>query len=151
MAESKTLAELVQDLPAELYNNVLEYTLTIDEDEVVIDKNWKPHARLQINRATRAHVAKKFYQDTEFTDWDEVGSLLPLFFGTLSEEHASMITKIRLGDCVLFEQGTGRGDYLIELFTQLGRESDARRELWELEAQLGCSKLRAPLERVGHA
>ena len=32
MTQSKTLAELVQDLPAELYNNILDYTLAIDED-----------------------------------------------------------------------------------------------------------------------
>lgn len=33
-----TLTELVQDLPAELYNNILEFTLTTDDEEVTIDE-----------------------------------------------------------------------------------------------------------------
>lgn len=33
-----TLAELVQDLPAELYNIILEYTLTTDDEKVTIDE-----------------------------------------------------------------------------------------------------------------
>lgn len=33
-----TLAEAVQGLPAELYNNILDFVLTYDEDVVTIDQ-----------------------------------------------------------------------------------------------------------------
>ena len=118
MAQNKTLAEFVQGLPAKLYNKILEYTLTIDEDEVVIDENWKPPVQLQINRATRAEVAEKFYRDTEFVDRDRFGNILPLFFERLSQEHASKITKARTGVFPVFEKGTPRGDCVIKILTK---------------------------------
>lgn len=105
-----TLAELVQDLPAELYNNILEYTLTTDEDEVTIDKSeyfgisrnvkvanrladYQPPKQLQINRATRTAVMKMYYSSTRFL-WPQavrlvwhqswLDSLTPFALGTIS-------------------------------------------------------------------
>lgn len=133
MAQSKTLAELVQDLPAELYNNILDYTLAIDEDTAVITKDWKPPVQLQIDRATRAEVTEKFYRDTVFTYRDSgFNNHIPsLFFGVLCEKHASMITKFRVPGYPMYEKGTPRGDYFIGIQLEPGRYPDVRRQIWK--------------------
>lgn len=38
-----TLAQAVQGLPAELYNNILDFVLTHDEDVVTIDQRGFPY------------------------------------------------------------------------------------------------------------
>lgn len=60
------LAQRVQDLPAELYDMVLEYTFTADEERVAISPYYKPLARLHVSRATRDLFAKNYYVRTRF-------------------------------------------------------------------------------------
>ena len=60
------LAQRMQDLPVELYDMVLEYSFTADEERVGVSWSYKPPARLQVSRATRELFAKKYYSRTRF-------------------------------------------------------------------------------------
>lgn len=80
-----TLAEAVQGLPAELYNNILDFVLTPNDNVVTIEKgeylqvfsivdtllltcqvDYKPPAQMRISHATRTYFATNYYTKTVF-------------------------------------------------------------------------------------
>lgn len=136
MVPRKTLAEHVQDLPADLYYIIFDYTLTLDghmgiQHYAMITKKWKPPVQLQINRATRAKVAEKFYRDSFFTIRSgHYVDLLSLFFGRLSEEHASMITRVGRANLHAVPEQK-QADY-IRMCIWRGRNPQIRREMWDM-------------------
>lgn len=95
-----TLAERVQDLPAELYNEILELTLTfpkkiyINEGMLSIKiqggsryaltfQDYESPAQLQISRATRACAMGNMVNDTIFCADDENGCDLARWMASL--------------------------------------------------------------------
>ena len=62
----KTLDELVQDLPRELYDEILRLTFTAEPAAHLIDKAYKPPKRLRVSRQTREMFAASFYGSSVF-------------------------------------------------------------------------------------
>lgn len=92
----RTLAEFVQDLPAELYNEILDLTLAVDTDAVTLDNNYKPPVQLQIDRFSRKVNARRYYRNTIFTinrfqDFRMSAKLL----ASLPKKHVKLVKTIR--------------------------------------------------------
>lgn len=74
--ESGRLCSLLGNLPQELYDQILELTLTIDkgpdygdgstDGTVTIHEDYKPPAQLQLDKKTRERALKAFYDRTTF-------------------------------------------------------------------------------------
>ena len=92
----RTLAECVQGLPAELFNYVLDLTLTINADTFTLDNNYKPPVQLQIDRASREEIAETYYGETtfiinRFRDFSKSAK----FVESLPTEHVKLVKTIR--------------------------------------------------------
>ena len=91
-ADLRDLAQRVQDLPAELYDMVLEYTFAADEDRIVITDSYKPSKLLHVNRATRDLFAKNYYICTRFfiPVWEHLRTI-DRFVTSLSIDHVNLL------------------------------------------------------------
>ena len=66
MASADQLARRVQALPRELYDHILDYTLTTPST-ITIERAYRPPPQLQIDRATRRIASRALYgPDTTF-------------------------------------------------------------------------------------
>ena len=101
-----SLDELVQTLPQELQDEILEHTLTVAPEVVDITRKYRPPLRLAISRATRKKFAKSYYEQTSFQlrpadpRWGPAGRKIIqdfiLWIRSLSVEHAALIKRARL-------------------------------------------------------
>ncbi|CAK3953891.1 Hypothetical predicted protein [Lecanosticta acicola] len=94
-----SLTERVQALPAELFNRVLDYTFTLspsNNDIVEVTKAYKPPAILQIDRASRAKLMGRYYDDKIFTlDVEDPGGCVA-WIHSLTSANRQAILQIRL-------------------------------------------------------
>lgn len=90
------LAQRVQNLPAELYDMVLEYTFTADEERIEITLAYKPPAQLQVSRATRELFAQDYYTTTRFVVpvWAHP-MVVDRFVTSLSMAHVKLLLESR--------------------------------------------------------
>lgn len=89
----KSLAELVQDLPVEIFDMVYGLTFTTNSSLVEIDGAYKPPSCLQVNQETRARVARPYYSTSNFRI-DLI--LLPKWINRLSPDHSTMLNHVRV-------------------------------------------------------
>ncbi|GIZ41632.1 hypothetical protein CKM354_000493100 [Cercospora kikuchii] len=67
-AEAARFRELVHSLPIDLFDEIFDFFILVDEEgEVKIDRNYKPPVQLQIDWATREEFAEDYYKNTIFT------------------------------------------------------------------------------------
>ena len=91
----KSLAELVQNLPPELYNEVYKLTFTATAVVVQIDRAYKPPSCLQVSRVTRDRFARPYYGPSIFYIHK---TLLAQWTKSLPRRHHSMPHEIRVHD-----------------------------------------------------
>lgn len=92
----RTLAEFVQDLPPELYIEILDYTLAIATDPVTLDNTYKPPVQLQIDRFSRKVNARRYYRNTIFTiNRFQDFRMSAKFLASLPKKHVKMVKTIR--------------------------------------------------------
>lgn len=84
------LAQRVQDLPAELYDMVLEYTFTAGRERIEITPAYKPPPQLQVSRTTRDLFAKHYYTRARF--FAPVWKTIKAFVRSLSIAHIIMLS-----------------------------------------------------------
>lgn len=90
-----TLVKFVQGLPAELFNNILEYTLELDTPKaVVIDEFYRPPNQLQINSGSRSETAAKFYANTIFVVTEETRDIFEKWLKSLAAAHFEQIARV---------------------------------------------------------
>ena len=92
----KTLEELVQALPAELYTEI--YDLTFDgTGEHRIKRKYKPPSCLQVSRATRKTFAQTYYGGASiFLIHHKAVNCCVKWIVRLPQSHAHLITEIRV-------------------------------------------------------
>ncbi|KAK4494797.1 hypothetical protein PRZ48_014153 [Zasmidium cellare] len=62
-----TFDQRVQNLPTELFDEIFALVFTLDEEpSTTLTKDYKPPARLQVDRASRADFATTYYSNTIF-------------------------------------------------------------------------------------
>lgn len=87
------LATRVQDLPVELYNDILDLMLTPDAKFVTIKDDYEPPTQLQISRATRERFAVRYYSPPiAFAYYSTLW--LCRWLKSLPKEHCSNIARI---------------------------------------------------------
>lgn len=94
------LARRVQDLPAELFVKIYDYTFTAESGPLRINSDWKPSHLLHVSQKSRATFARSYYGSgrsieirTEqlLVDLDDLR--LP-YISTIPEYHLSLIAEI---------------------------------------------------------
>lgn len=99
-----TLASLVQALPAELYNKVLELTFTADRNVHEIDRFYVPPKLLQVSRNTRAMFARSYYGNGSQSDSSDPPTfyaslaLCSKWIGLLTQAHVDLLQEVRISD-----------------------------------------------------
>ena len=92
-----TLKELVQALPAELYDEIYNFIFTADDgNKIYINKSYKPPATLQVSRVTRKFFAESYYFHSIFIiprDLREEGAS---WLESLTASHRAMFNGIRI-------------------------------------------------------
>lgn len=70
MACTDQLVSLLQGLPAELFNEIFEYTFTPTTSQVAITTAYRPPLELQISTLSREKFARRYYGSTKFIAGD---------------------------------------------------------------------------------
>lgn len=93
----KSLASLVQGLPAELYQEIYDLTFTTGAGEHSIKQNYKPPNCLQVNRSTRESFARSYYgEDSTFLVDGPADRICAKWINRLPDAHAAMLSEIRV-------------------------------------------------------
>lgn len=94
------LATRLQNLPAELYSNILDLVFTPDTSEVTIAIDYQPPARLQVSRSTRSFFASSYYSNTTFhfdvVDKTAANKRASIWLKSLPEPHGHSINTVHL-------------------------------------------------------
>ncbi len=90
-----SLADHVQALPSELYNEVYQLTFTAKREIRQIDKSWKPPRLLQVNHHSRELFASSYYGEKSIIEIHKY--LAHRWIKTLTQTHASHLREVRLG------------------------------------------------------
>lgn len=108
------LCELIGNLPQELFDQILELTLTIDkmpglddstDSTVTINEKYRPPAQLQLDRKTRQRALKAFYRRTAFEVFKSTThrrAILVRWLRSLPVELAAEIEKIRYHSMLIY-------------------------------------------------
>lgn len=120
------LAAFVQNMPAELFNNILEYTLELDTPKaLVIDEIYRPPKQLQINSEGRQEIAAKYYSNTIFVHTEETRDIFEKWLKSLPASHFEQIARVHTfrppSDPIL-----GKNDDCIEVLSR------SEITLWEI-------------------
>ncbi|KAI5362817.1 hypothetical protein Slin15195_G101980 [Septoria linicola] len=105
-AASPTLDDRIQDLPQELQDIILEFTLESPSATVLLTKDYKPPGPLAISRKTRAKAATSYYNNSAFlfektSRTYDVGVLISSIVAwvkSLSREHRSWVKEVRVSN-----------------------------------------------------
>lgn len=89
MAELK---EMLLHLPQELYDQILDFIVTIHGSMVYIDIAYKPPSTLQMNRSTRAKAALAYYKHSTFRTTPRRGKR---WIQSLVEKHRELLSAVR--------------------------------------------------------
>ena len=96
---SNDLSRRIQNLPQELYDKILDYTVSVDDiSEIEICRSYKPPAQLRINRVIRDREAANYYANTKFTcnAWtlDQCAQMLGEWLRSIPVKHVCMIQNV---------------------------------------------------------
>ena len=87
------LADRVQNLSAELYNQIYTEVLTPVKRDQYIKEGYRPPKYLAISRASRAHFAESYQRSIFILDLDYMGHIR--WLRSLMVEHLLLIPEIR--------------------------------------------------------
>ena len=91
--DSEHLKRYLNALPQELYDYILDLTITPELSIRYIDRNYRPPAILQIDRTSRFKAAQRYYGDgSKFFCSNYYDCIL--WLASLSNEHAALLQEV---------------------------------------------------------
>lgn len=96
MADTAELASQLQRLPAEIFNHIYALTIAVDND-VLIDRTYKPPIGLQLSRNIREAFACDYYANTTFhLDFSRSSTTLKHWLAVLPVDHVKHMRTLRI-------------------------------------------------------
>lgn len=125
------LAEYVQDLPAELFNNIFEYVLETETPKaVVIDELYRPPRQLQVNSGSRQEIAAKYYSNIIFIMTEETRDIFQHWFQSLALSHFEQTARVHAYKPPSKSLGTAGNNSDCATVLRLGRAVLRQVQLW---------------------
>ncbi|KAK3708817.1 hypothetical protein LTR37_011338 [Vermiconidia calcicola] len=120
---TNALAQGMQSLPAELYDKIYKEVFSYGKrSKFILNKSYKPPARLHVDRKSRNEFAQAYYGGTLFISNAET---VPLWLSSLPETHLDMLSEVQCVSKSLLDEKTRAIHDQLNMITGKSRKNGA--------------------------
>ncbi|KAK3705074.1 hypothetical protein LTR37_013441 [Vermiconidia calcicola] len=120
---TNALAQGMQSLPAELHDKIYREVFSYGKrSKYILNKSYKPPARLHVDRKSRNEFAQSYYGHTLFISNAET---VPLWLSSLPETHLDMLSEVQCVSKSLLDKQTSAMDDQLNMLTGRSRKDGA--------------------------